>query len=284
MVHQRFQSLSPAGLLIDDVEMGPERIVIAACCRAAAGTCPECGRPSGRVHSRYERRLLDLPSHGRAVHLRVAVRRFRCATRGCRRRTFAERLDPRVAGRSARRTFRLEAIVHHLGIALGGRPAAALARRLMRPVSRDTLLRVVRRPAALGSSPLYVVGLDDWAWKKGQRYGSLICDLERRCVVALLPDREAGTVTAWLSQHPEIRLIARDRAALPGWIGEAAGTVLSSFAKGIAADHTAVAAALSEPWSNGQTEGQITRLKLVRRQMYGRGKLDLLRARLVAPP
>jgi transposase len=387
----------------------------------------------------------------------------------------------------------------------------------MRPVSRDTLLRVVRRPAALGSSPLYVVGLDDWAWKKGQRYGSLICDLERRCVVALLPDREAGTVTAWLSQHPEIRLIARDRgggyaqagaraapqavqvadrwhlmenasaafleavrrsmrpirgalgstvidpallthaerlqhegylrrqeaygvihalarsgtpikeivrrtgrsrklvreimrggggdifrcrsstlephlawrdaewsagcrngaelwrrlratgftggprvvtewatrrrraesigretlrkgpparvlsrlmlnlrdqlsgedaitvasierdvpilaaardlverfhrmvrqrdrAALPGWIGEAAGTVLSSFAKGIAADHTAVAAALSEPWSNGQTEGQITRLKLVRRQMYGRGKLDLLRARLVAPP
>jgi hypothetical protein len=100
------------------------------------------------VHSRYERRLLDLPSHGRAVHLRVAVRRFRCATRGCRRRTFAERLDPRVAGRSARHTFRLEAIVHHLGIALGGRPAAALARRLMLPVSRDTLLRVVRRPAA----------------------------------------------------------------------------------------------------------------------------------------
>lgn len=75
-----------------------------------------------------------------------------------------------------------------------------------------------------------------------------------------------------------------DRGALLGWISEAAGSVLSSFAKGLAADHAAVVAALTEPWSNGQTEGQITRLKLVRRQMYGRGKLDLLRARLVAPP
>lgn len=75
-----------------------------------------------------------------------------------------------------------------------------------------------------------------------------------------------------------------DRGALPGWITDAAGSVLSSFAKGLAADHAAVAAALTEPWSNGQTEGQITRLKLVRRQMYGRGKLDLLRARLIAPP
>jgi transposase len=70
---------------------------------------------------------------------------------------------------------------------------------------------VVRRPAARDGSPLYVIGLDDWAWKRGQRYGSIICDLERRCVVDLLPDREAGTVTAWLSHHPEIRLIARDR-------------------------------------------------------------------------
>ena len=85
-----------------------------------------------------------------------------------------------VAARSARRTSRLEAIVHHLGIALGGRPAAALARRLMLPVSKDTLLRVVRRHAAYDTSPLCVIGIDDWAWKRGQRYGSIICDLERR--------------------------------------------------------------------------------------------------------
>ena len=448
--------------------------------------------------------------------MRVAVRRFRCVEPGCRRRIFAERLGEGIAGRSARRTSRLETIVHHLGIALGGRPAAALARRLMLPVSKDTLLRVVRRKAACDTSPLRVIGIDDWAWKRGQRYGSIICGLERRRVVDLLPDREPATVEAWLAHHPEITIISRDRGGgygraatraapqavqvadrwhlmenasaafleavrrsmrpvrialgttsidpallthaerlqhdaylrreeayviirtlaktgtpikeivrrtgrsrklvrdivrggggdvfrcrsnalephlawldaewsagcrngaelwrrlrttagfrgslrvvtewatrrrhaesagcerlrkppparllsrlllserdhltkgdaitvariersvpqlvsardlverfhrmvrdrdpttLPTWVTDAAGSVLASFGKGIVADRDAVTAAMSQPWSNGQTEGQITKLKLVKRQMYGRAKLDLLQARLVA--
>ncbi len=148
------------------------------------------------MNSRYELRLLDLPSQGRAVEVRVTVPRFRCADPNCRRHIFAEPLGDAVAGRSARRTTRLEAIVHHLGIALGGRPAAVLARRLMLPVSKDTLLRAVRGHAAADSSRLHIVGIDDWAWKRGQRYGSIICDLERRRVVDLLPDREPATVEA----------------------------------------------------------------------------------------
>jgi hypothetical protein len=139
------------------------------------------------VHSRYQRRLLDLPSHGRAIQLQVSVRRFRCIHRSCPRRIFAEQLGDTVASRSARRTFRLEAIVRHLGVALGGRPPATLARRLMLPVSKDTLLRVVRRHAARDSSPLGVIGLDDWAWKRGQRYGSIVCDLERRASSTFSP-------------------------------------------------------------------------------------------------
>ena len=75
----------------------------------------------------------------------------------------------------------------------------------------------------------------------------------------------------------------RDPAPLPIWITDATGSVLVSFAKGIVADRGAVVAAMTQPWSNGQTEGQITKLKLVKRQMYGRAKLDLLRARLLAP-
>ena len=170
------------------------------------------------MHSRYERRLLDLPSHGRAVQMRVTVRRFRCAEPGCRRRIFAERLGDAVAGRSARRTSRLELIVH-LGIALGGRPAAALAGRLMLPVSRDTLLRVVRGHVLQDRPPVHVIGIDDWAWKRGQRYGSIICDLERRRIVDLLPDREPVTIEGWLARHPEVRVISRDRG---GGYGQAA--------------------------------------------------------------
>ena len=104
--------MSPAGLLINDVEIGLDRILITARCRVATGTCPDCGRQSKQMHSRYERRLLDLPSHGRAVQVRVAVRRFRCPEPSCRRHIFAERLGDTVAARSARRTSRLEAIVH----------------------------------------------------------------------------------------------------------------------------------------------------------------------------
>jgi transposase len=177
------------------------------------------GRQSEQVHSRYERRLLDLPSHGRAVQMRVAARRFRCAEPSCPRRIFAEPLGDAVASRSARRTSRLEAIVHHLGVALGGRPAAALAQRLMLPVSKDTLLRFVRRLATRDGSISCVIGIDDWAWKRGQRYGSIICDLEQRRIIDLLPDREPATVEAWLSRHPEVRVILRDRG---GGYGQAA--------------------------------------------------------------
>ena len=211
MVYRGLRSLSPAGLLINDVAIEPDRVLITARCRGNTGKCPDCGRSSDRLHSRYERRLLDLPSQGRAVQIRIVVRRFRCADPNCRRRIFAEVLGDAVAGRLARRTSRLEAIVHHLGIALGGRPAAALARRLMLPVSKDTLLRTIRRHAAADRSPLHVIGIDDWAWKRGQRYGSIVCDLQRRRVVDLLPDREPATVEAWLSRHPEITIISRDR-------------------------------------------------------------------------
>ena len=219
MVYRGFRSLSPAGLLIEDVAIAPDRILVTARCRAAAGQCPDCGRPSEQVHSRYERRLLDLPSHGRAVQMRVTVRRFRCAEPGCRRRIFAEPLGDAVAGRSARRTSRLESIVHHLGIALGGRPAAALAA-APDAAGQQGYLAAGRAPACCSQDrpPLHVIGIDDWAWKRGQRYGSIICDLERRRIVDLLPDREPATVEAWLSHHPEItRHLARPRRRIrPG--------------------------------------------------------------------
>ena len=89
----------------------------------------------------------------------------------------------------------------------------------MLPVDKDTLLRVVRRRTACDASPLHVIGIDDWAWKRGQRYGSIICDLEQRCIVDLRPDREPATVEAWLSRHPEIAVISRDRG---GGYGRAA--------------------------------------------------------------
>jgi transposase len=101
--------------------------------------------------------------------------------------------------------------VHHLGLALGGRPGQSLARRLLLPVSKDTLLRVVRSYSPGWCPTPQVVGIDDWAWKRGHRYGTIVCDLERRRIVDVLPDREAATVEAWFSARPDIRGVSRDR-------------------------------------------------------------------------
>lgn len=153
------------------------------------------------------------------VRLRVMVRRFRCAEAGCRRKIVAERLDPATAPPYSRRTVRLDDIVHPLGVALGGRPGQSKVRRLLVPVSKDTLLRVVRNRAKPYDGEPRVVGVDDWAWRKGHRNGTMICDLERWRIIDVLPDREAAGVTAWLAARPSIEIIMRDRG---GSYGQAA--------------------------------------------------------------
>jgi len=139
------------------------------------------------------------------------ARRFHCDAVLCGRRILAERFDQDVLAPWGRRTARLDHIVHHLGLVLGGRPAASFARRLLLPVSKDTLLRVVRRRGSPRFLPPTVIGIDDWAWRRNQRYGTIICDLERRKTIALLPDREPATAQDWLSDQPQIAVVTRDR-------------------------------------------------------------------------
>ena len=219
----RISSLVPSGLVVESVSDSADLIILAVRCEALMAECPLCGAASRRIHSRYIRQVADLPCAGRQIRLRVITRRFVCEVPHCRRRIFAERFGDEVCRCESRRTARLECIVHHLGLALGGRPAASFAKRLMMPVSNDTLLRIVRRRTCPRTEPLSVAGIDDWAFRKNHRYGTIVCDLERRRIVALLPDREIATVRAWLSEHPGIRVVSRDRG---GGYGEAAAKAL----------------------------------------------------------
>ena len=205
------RALLPGGLKAERIEFVGTTVLVYSRAMCGSAACPRCGEISRHVHSHYQRRLADLPAHGREVRLILCARRFRCRALSCRTRIFVERFPANVTWPHARRTGRLQDLVRHLGLALGGRPAQALAVRLLLPVSKDTFLRSVRNAMGPPASAPRVIGIDDWAWRRGQRYGTLICDLERRQVIDLLPDREPATVEAWLRGQPQIEVVARDR-------------------------------------------------------------------------
>lgn len=173
--------------------------------------CPVCDQPATRVQSRYRRTLSDLAAQGIPVRVRVEVRRFRCTQPSCTRRIFTERLAP-FAVPYARRTTRLTKALTRVGMVTGGEVGARLLPALGLSASPATLLRLVHRAVVPPTPTPRVLGVDDWARRRGHTYGTILVDLERRVPVDLLDERTSETLSTWLQVHPGVEIISRDRA------------------------------------------------------------------------
>lgn len=201
------------GLKLIRTEVSAEEVRLTLMSTAARPRCPACSRPARRVHSRYSRHVADAPCLARAVVHQIEVRRFRCDNQRCPRRIFAERLGPSIRAH-ARRTGRQREQLEAVGVAMSAESAARLSARLSMQVSASTVLRLVRAMELPVTERPTCIGVDDWAFRRGRHYGTLIVDLERRRPIDLLPDREGTTLVAWLKEHPQIELVTRDRSRI----------------------------------------------------------------------
>jgi transposase len=208
----KFLLADPVALkLAKVIPQADEIIVVVETAQTKAG-CPDCQTASTKLHSRYERRLADLPWAGTAVRLHLRTRKFFCPNMDCHRRIFCERL-PVVVAPYGRRTLRLNEALTVIGFALGGNAGARVSRKLALGASSDTLLRRVRSVATATRPAVRVLGVDDWAIRRRERYGTILVDLERRRAIDLLPDREGITVENWLKANPGVEIATRDRSA-----------------------------------------------------------------------
>lgn len=197
-------------LEIISVEQASGKAVLSVKSYQRSSCCPRCYRRSKRVHSYYIRKLKDLPMFDHQVELQLYTRKFYCSNKICKQNIFTERYSEFIKSYQ-RMTFRLEHKLLKVAMLCGGNAGRRICDTLNISTSGSTLIRLINKAPSAATVTPNAVGIDDWAFRKGVNYGTVVVDLERRRIIDLLPDREASTVTKWLKAHPSVSVVSRDR-------------------------------------------------------------------------
>src|SRR6266699_391940 len=200
----------PDGLEITSVSKASESLLVRVTSNRPSSPCPLCSTPSSSIHSSYQRKPMDLPCTGQPIRLLLTVRKFFCRVASCPRKVFTERL-PELLEPFSRLTTRLRTAVQDIGFATCGKGGERLSPKLGIRISDTTLLWslfLVKIPAV---EQVRVVGIDDWSWRRGQRYGSILVNLGTHKIIDLLPERTVESVVDWFEAHPKVEIVSRDR-------------------------------------------------------------------------
>jgi len=203
----------PEGLEMTSISDTPEELLVYVTSHRSSSPCPQCTMPSSAIHSLYHRHPRDLPCIGRPIRLVFTVRKFFCRNPQCGRKVFTERL-PDFIEASSRLTKRLRTSVQDIGFATCGKGGESLGNKLGMPISDASLLWSLFLVPLPEVGQVQIIGVDDWSWRRGQRFGSILVNLETHKIVDLLADREAESVKRWLAAHPEVDVVSRDRGAV----------------------------------------------------------------------
>jgi transposase len=202
----------PEGLEMTSISETSEELLVHVISHRTTSPCPQCSTPSSSIHSSYHRHPRDLPCVGRPIRLVLSVKKFFCRVPECPRKIFTERL-PDLIEVSSRLTKRLREAVQEMGFATCGKGGERLGDKLGMGVSDATVLWSLFLVPLPEVGQVHVVGVDDWSWRRGKRFGSILVNMETHKIVDLLADRESESVRAWLAAHPEVDVVSRDRGA-----------------------------------------------------------------------
>src|SRR5712692_2640646 len=200
----------PEGMQVSHIQITENSIVVEIVATSPTSRCPLCSEASESIHCHYRRVLRDVPCSGRRVQLFLTVRKFYCRNPLCQRKVFAERI-PTFMEPLARMTIRYCQQITSIGLVTCGKGGAKLAARLGMQTTRQTILRRIMDLPDLPPGSILYLGIDDFSFRRGYRFGTILVNLENRRVVDLLPDREADSSAAWMRQHPDLMAVSRDR-------------------------------------------------------------------------